>query len=251
MTEDQDSAARLHLFASVAFSVVSGLLLVALFLSLRFPTVVGQLPQLTYGRLKPMVLTTAVLGWLTLAGIGAVYYLLPRLTGAPMWGERIARLNLMVSVPIYAAAALAPVLGLSSGQELLEVPWYLDLLDPGDVGGPVGSHHPDAPPPHRGGHLHLALVRRGRGHRGVWALGGGQPARRDRRLSRARWDDHRAAEGRVLVRFPHVVGGRDRDRGPPTTCSPRRRATRCSAVGWRRPASGRWCWRLFGRLPPR
>ena len=47
MTEDQDSAARLHLFASVAFSVVAGLLLVALFLSLRFRTVVNQLPQLT------------------------------------------------------------------------------------------------------------------------------------------------------------------------------------------------------------
>ncbi len=105
---------------------------------MRFPAVVGQLPQLTYGRLKPMVLTTAVLGWLTLAGIGAVYYLLPRLTGAPMWGERIARLNLMAAVPIYAAASLAPVLGLSSGQELLEVPWYLDLLILATLAVPLG-----------------------------------------------------------------------------------------------------------------
>ena len=74
-----------------------------------------------------MMLTAAVLGWLTLAGIGAVYYLLPRLTGAPMWGERIARLNLMAAVPIYAAASLSPMFGLSSGQDLLEVPWYLDI----------------------------------------------------------------------------------------------------------------------------
>ena len=44
MTEDQDSAARLHLFASVAFAVVAGVLLVALFLSLRFPDAVGAAP---------------------------------------------------------------------------------------------------------------------------------------------------------------------------------------------------------------
>ncbi len=138
MTEDQDSAARLHLFASVAFAVAAGVLLVALFLSLRFPDAVGQLPQLTYGRLKPMMLTTAVLGWLTLAGIGAVYYLLPRLTGTPMWGERIARLNLMAAIPIYAAASLSPMFGLSSGQDLLEVPWYLDLLVLATLAVPLG-----------------------------------------------------------------------------------------------------------------
>ncbi|MXY74867.1 MAG: hypothetical protein F4Y83_08130, partial [Acidimicrobiia bacterium] len=55
---------------------------------LRFPgTLTGPF---SYGRIRPIALLLAVIGWLTLSLAGGVYYILPRLTGVRMRGEALA-----------------------------------------------------------------------------------------------------------------------------------------------------------------
>ncbi len=74
-----------------------------------------------------MALNAAVFGWITLTYLGAVYYLLPRLTGAPLWGERIANANLWAAGIVYPAGIVAIGLGGSQGRQFLEFPLWLDL----------------------------------------------------------------------------------------------------------------------------
>ncbi len=123
-----DQAARLHLYAATVFMLVAGMLTGLAFLKLRYPTFLADVPAWSYGRLRPIALNAALFGWLTLGHVGAIYYLLPRLTGARLWGERWAVLNLAGSIVIYVAALVSLAFGQTQGLALLEFPLWADLL---------------------------------------------------------------------------------------------------------------------------
>ena len=59
--------------------------------------------------------------------LAAIYYLVPRLTGARLWNERLANLGLWLAVGVNIAAVLALAAGFSDGREWLEIPWWLDI----------------------------------------------------------------------------------------------------------------------------
>lgn len=124
---EPDSAARRHLVVATLFLVSAGLLVMVLYLKLPFPLFLHEIPAWSYGRLRPMAINAAVFGWITLTYLGAVYYLLPRLTGAPLWGERIANANLWVAALVYPAGIVAIGLGGGQGRQFLEFPLWLDL----------------------------------------------------------------------------------------------------------------------------
>ncbi len=124
---DTDSAARRHLIAAIVFLLVAGFFTSLLFVKLAYPSFLGGQAFTTYGRLRPIAISTTVLGFLTLMHLAAIYYLVPRLTGARLWNERLANLGLWLAVGVNIAAVLALAAGYSNGREWLEIPWWLDI----------------------------------------------------------------------------------------------------------------------------
>jgi cbb3-type cytochrome c oxidase subunit I len=124
---EADSAARRHLIAAVGFLLVAGFFTLLLFTKLAFPNALSGQAFTTYGRLRPIAIFTTVFGFLTLMNLAAIYYLVPRLTGARLWNERLANLGLWLAVAVNIASVVVLAGGLSDGREWLEMPWWLDV----------------------------------------------------------------------------------------------------------------------------
>ena len=126
-TSPSDSAARAHLFVALGFLVLAASAWFLAQLKLAFPSFIDDSAILAYGRLRPLAMNASVYGWVTFAGIGAAYYLVPRLTGTQLARARLAQTWTLPLAVIAALHILAPWFGLSEGRELLEAPWYLDI----------------------------------------------------------------------------------------------------------------------------
>ena len=124
---EADSAARRHLIAALVFLLVAGFFTLLMFAKLAYPNFLGGQAFTTYGRLRPIAISTSVLGFLTLMNLAAIYYLVPRLTGARLWNERLANLGLWLAVGVNIAAVLSLAAWFSDGREWLEIPWWLDI----------------------------------------------------------------------------------------------------------------------------
>lgn len=124
---EPDSAARRHLIVATLFLLVAGFVTLLLFAKLPYPAFLGRQAATTYGRLRPIALSTTVLGWLTLAHLAAIYYLVPRLTGARLWNERLANVGLWLAVLVNVAVIVVLAAGVTDGREWLEIPWWLDI----------------------------------------------------------------------------------------------------------------------------
>ena len=81
----------------------------------------------SFGRLMPVSTGALLFGWLTIALIGAIYYLMPRLTGAPLRYTALARAALLLLVGGIVVGLVAVALGNSQGRVLFEFPWYADV----------------------------------------------------------------------------------------------------------------------------
>jgi cytochrome c oxidase cbb3-type subunit 1 len=120
---EPDSAATGHVLAASAFLALGAVLWLAALVAARFPALL----PLSYGRWRPMAMIALLLGWLVLGLSAGIYYVLPRLTGAPLAGERLANLGLVGSVAVFGGAIVLVGLGLGDGREPFSLPWWWDL----------------------------------------------------------------------------------------------------------------------------
>ncbi|MGH8924243.1 MAG: cbb3-type cytochrome c oxidase subunit I [Acidimicrobiia bacterium] len=118
-----DTAASRYLFAATAFLGLGAILWLAALASTRFP---GLLP-LTFGHLRAMASIVLFLGWLVLGLSSAIFYLLPRLTGAPLQLEKQLNLALPVAVTVVLVGVAVIGLGFGDGGEPFALPWWWDL----------------------------------------------------------------------------------------------------------------------------
>ena len=81
----------------------------------------------SFGRLMPVFTGALLFGWLTFALMGAIYYLMPRLTGAPLMSGTLARAALLLLAGGIGVGLVAVALGSSQGRVLFEFPWYADV----------------------------------------------------------------------------------------------------------------------------
>lgn len=129
-----ENVATAHLLVSSAFLALGGLLTILSMASVSFIPLSGPF---SYGRLRPMAMLVVMLGWLVPAFAGAAYYLLPRLTGAPLFQPRLAALGLAGTSGLTLLGVIALFFGFGDGVEPFGLPWYLDLLILGVVSIPL------------------------------------------------------------------------------------------------------------------
>jgi cbb3-type cytochrome oxidase subunit 1 len=120
---DEDRVAAAHFIVGAVFLVLGGLLeLLALF-ALRF----GGLSPTSLGRVEPMANLALMIGFLVISLVGGVYYVLPRLTGAPLRSPAMARGGLALLVVMVLAGLGAIAFGFGDGSEPFGLPWWLDV----------------------------------------------------------------------------------------------------------------------------
>lgn len=122
-----DSLARIHFrVASVflLFGSVAGLLLA---IQLSAPDFLNSGP-FSYGRLQPLFTGLMLFGWMTIGLIGAIYYLLPRLTGGPLVDEPLAGLSLLALTAGILIGLAAVASGSNQGLPVFEFPFYADIV---------------------------------------------------------------------------------------------------------------------------
>lgn len=121
-----DSLAKLHFRVAAAFlalGAVAGLLLA---IELSAPDFLNSGP-LSYGRLVPVFTGSLLFGWVTVGLIGAMYYLLPRLTGAALQDEPLGRISLLLLAGGTLVGIGAVAAGENQGVSLFEFPFYADI----------------------------------------------------------------------------------------------------------------------------
>jgi cytochrome c oxidase cbb3-type subunit 1 len=94
------------------------------FISTKFnyPTFLGDVSWLTFGRLRPIHVNGVIWGAFSTLFIGLCYYIVPRLTGVRVWGERWSHGLLWIWNLNLAAAVVLLALGWNRGWEAGEFP---------------------------------------------------------------------------------------------------------------------------------
>ncbi|MCI0399200.1 MAG: cbb3-type cytochrome c oxidase subunit I [Chloroflexi bacterium] len=133
LSSEPGSASRRFFYASLFWLLVPGVLGLILATFLYLPAVQDYIPlaikpTLSFGRLRPTHVNLAVFGWLSQAYIGGIYFILPRLTRARLYSERLAHANWWLWNLMVAGALVTLPLGQTQGREYAEMAWPLDLL---------------------------------------------------------------------------------------------------------------------------
>lgn len=97
-------------------------------LKLHWPDWLNGEAALTFGRVRTLHLNLVIYGWLSLAGIGVVMWIVPRIFHTvlkypklPIIGAGLWNLGVL-------AGALAIASGWTDGEEWLEIPWQIDIV---------------------------------------------------------------------------------------------------------------------------
>lgn len=127
-TAHEDKSAFGFLMAAGLFFVVSGIYALVIAAKLQFPTFLGSVSWLTYGRMRPVHTNGMLFGWLLAADMGLIYYLVPRLCGVKLWSEKLGLATLALWITIILGAVVTLSLGFNQGLEYAELPLWLDIL---------------------------------------------------------------------------------------------------------------------------
>ncbi len=121
-----DSLAKLHFRVAAVFLAVGAMVGLVLAVELSAPGFLNSGP-LSYGRLVPVFTGALLFGWVTIGLIGAIYYLLPRLTGVELLDEALARISLFLVAGGSLVGIIAVAAGGNQGVPLFEFPFYADI----------------------------------------------------------------------------------------------------------------------------
>ena len=125
--EYDNTVVRNFLVATAVFGVVAFLVGLIVALKLVFPNLLGFIPVLTYGRLRPLHTNAAIFAFAGNALFAGVYYSLQRLCKARMFSDGLSKFHFWGWQLIIVAAALTLPLGFTTGKEYAELEWPIDI----------------------------------------------------------------------------------------------------------------------------
>src|ERR1044071_7385938 len=89
VTVHADTTAKWFLVSSIAYFFIVGIIAITIAAKFVWPELLGTVPPLTYGRLRPLHVNGMLFGWLLAADMGLTYYIVPRLCGVKLWSEKL------------------------------------------------------------------------------------------------------------------------------------------------------------------
>ncbi|HEY2410082.1 MAG TPA: cytochrome-c oxidase, cbb3-type subunit I [Polyangiaceae bacterium] len=122
-----DAIVRKFAFATAIWGLVATLAGLWLAVMLVMPTWNFGLPQLSFGRLRPLHTNAAIFAFAGNAVFAAVYYSSQRLLKARMFSDGLSKFHFWGWQAIIVAAALTLPFGYTQGKEYAELEWPIDL----------------------------------------------------------------------------------------------------------------------------
>ncbi len=129
----EEKAAAWFLYSAVFWLAVLGIAGLIMAVFLFAPYVQDWLPMwarpyIQFGRLRPVHVNLALIGWLSMVYASSMIFIVARLTRAPIYAEKLARANVVLWNVVVAGALVSLLLGFNQGREYAELVWPLDLL---------------------------------------------------------------------------------------------------------------------------
>ena len=124
----EDATAKWFLISSVTYFFIVGIIAVIIAGKFVWPDLMGTMPWLTYGRLRPLHVNGMLFGWLLAADMGLAYYVIPRLCGVKLWSEKLGLATAALWNVIILGAVVSLLAGWNQGWEYAELPFALDVL---------------------------------------------------------------------------------------------------------------------------
>lgn len=97
-------------------------------LKFNFPDFLGGVPQLTFGRMRPVHVNGVVFGAFSTLFLGLLYYMVPRLTGIKMQLAPLSRVLPWFWNGGLIAGSASLLLGFNQGLEVAEFPLFVDIV---------------------------------------------------------------------------------------------------------------------------
>lgn len=113
--------------ATVFWGITGFLVGLTVALKLIFPNFLGFIPQLSYGRLRPLHTNAVIFAFAGNAIFYGVYYSLPRLCKAPMWSNLLSKINFWGWQAIILSAVVSLPMGFNTSKEYAELEWPIDI----------------------------------------------------------------------------------------------------------------------------
>ncbi|MCE2941953.1 MAG: cytochrome-c oxidase, cbb3-type subunit I, partial [Gemmatimonadota bacterium] len=123
-----DDIVRKFLFATVLWAVVG--MLVGLIIALQLANPIfnfGDLPELSFGRLRPLHTNAVIFAFAGNAVFTGIYYSTQRLLKARMFSDGLSAFHFWGWQAIIVAAALTLPLGFTQAKEYAELEWPIDI----------------------------------------------------------------------------------------------------------------------------
>lgn len=120
---NEDRIATGHFLFGAFFLAVGGFLYMVALASLHF----AEVFPISYGRFESMANLSLMIGFAVTSLVGGIYYVLPRLTGARLWGTPLARAGLWALSGLTVAGLILTALGFGDGRAPLNIPWWLHI----------------------------------------------------------------------------------------------------------------------------
>src|SRR5512138_2742365 len=124
----EDTTAKWFLTSSIAYFFIVGIIAVTIAAKFVWPSLLGTVQYLTYGRLRPLHVNGMLFGWLLAADMGLAFFLIPRLCGVKLWSEKLGIATAALWNVIVLSAVVVLPLGMNQGFEYGELPLPLDVL---------------------------------------------------------------------------------------------------------------------------
>ncbi len=113
--------------AAMTFGIIGFLVGLIIALKLIFPDFLGFIPELSYGRLRPLHTNAVIFAFAGNAIFYGVYYSLPRLCKAPMWSPMLSQIHFWGWQLIILSAVLTLPFGITTSKEYAELEWPIDI----------------------------------------------------------------------------------------------------------------------------
>ena len=125
--EYDNTIVRNFMIATVGWAVVAMTVGLIVALKLVFPDFLGFIPELSYGRLRPLHTNAAIFAFAGNALFLGVYYSLQRLCKARMFSDRLSAIHFWGWQLVIVSAALTLPFGFTTSKEYAELEWPIDI----------------------------------------------------------------------------------------------------------------------------
>lgn len=125
---EEYSASRAWIYSAVIWLAVGTSFALIAAIEMVSPDFLGGISYLEFGRLRPIHVNSVTFFWLSMANIGAFYYIVPKLTGRPLWSEQLAKVSMWLWNIVGILMVLTLAAGFSQAREYAEMIWPLDIF---------------------------------------------------------------------------------------------------------------------------